>query len=624
MSPVGPPSEKCTRPRSTVALRAAHLTDGLVDPTIGRTLVEIGYDRDFVLVAPDGPALDLRLPLAPAWREVELDPASTSVSLPDGVCLDLGATAKALCADRSAARAHVASGRPVLVSLGGDLAVAGPAPAGGWVVHVTDDHRTEALQDDAGQNIIVRGRGPRDLRRHRPTLAARWPHPTPHRRSPHQRARSGRLAHGERGRRRVRRRQHRQHGVRHPGHRRPRVAPRPRSPGPPRRRARPGHDHRRLARADRRRRRRWVQVSADVSTEALWWLTRGTGLVSLVLLTLVLVLGIAQVQRWAPRRWPTFVVGALHRNASLLAVVFLGVHIASAVVDSYAPIPWAAAVFPFTSDYRPIWLGLGAIAFDLIVALIVTSLIRARLSYRTWKIVHWAAYACWPIAFVHGLGTGSDGTTWWVLAIDLMSLAAIVAAIAWRLITSGQVQVNRRVLAASGTALTVLVVVAWALTGPAQPGWARRAGTPDALLGSPDPTAGDAAGPAIPDTVATPAVPFTEPFSGSLSESTGGSEATVTVQGDLEGPTTGTVAVTLTGRSSPGGGLRLRTGTVTIDTSTDAASHQGTVTGLQGTRIDAAMVWNGLNVNVTVQIDGDGSPGPTTGTVSVTPSGPTR
>lgn len=167
-------------------------------------------------------------------------------------------------------------------------------------------------------------------------------------------------------------------------------------------------------------------------SQALWYLTRGTGLVSTILLTLVVALGIAQVGRWTMTGWPRFVVTGLHRNASLLAVVFLGVHIAAAVIDGYAPIDWIAAVVPFESPYRGLWLGLGALAFDLVIALVISSLVRRHLSYRVWSLVHWTAYACWPLAFVHGLGTGSDRATPWVLAVNGLCLAVIVAAVAWR------------------------------------------------------------------------------------------------------------------------------------------------------------------------------------------------
>lgn len=151
-----------------LALEAARMTDGDVDPTLGRALELAGYDRDWrLLPAPgdeqtqaqggDAPASVLKLRALSGWRSVSLDARTRTVRLPRGVRLDLGATAKALAADRAATAAHIASGYGVLVSLGGDIATAGPAPAGGWRIHVTDDHRSDATAP--GQTVSIRSGG---------------------------------------------------------------------------------------------------------------------------------------------------------------------------------------------------------------------------------------------------------------------------------------------------------------------------------------------------------------------------------------------------------------------------------------------------------------------------------
>jgi thiamine biosynthesis lipoprotein len=121
-----------------VALRAAELTGGDVDPTVGEAIAAVGYDRDFALVAPDGPPLNLAVRAVPGWRQVGLDAAARTVTMPAGVRLDLGATAKAWASDRAAGRIHHALGCGVLVGLGGDIAVAGQAPPGGWRIRVQD------------------------------------------------------------------------------------------------------------------------------------------------------------------------------------------------------------------------------------------------------------------------------------------------------------------------------------------------------------------------------------------------------------------------------------------------------------------------------------------------------
>jgi predicted ferric reductase len=169
------------------------------------------------------------------------------------------------------------------------------------------------------------------------------------------------------------------------------------------------------------------------TTPVLWYLARGSGVVSLVLLTATVVGGITTSARWATTHWPRFVVAGLHRNVSLLAVMFLGLHIATTVVDGYVPIRWRDVVVPFGSVYRPAWLGLGAVAFDLLIAVLVTSLLRSRLGHRLWRAVHWLAYACWPVAVAHGLGTGSDSRQPWMLLTDGLAIGAVVTAAWWRL-----------------------------------------------------------------------------------------------------------------------------------------------------------------------------------------------
>jgi thiamine biosynthesis lipoprotein len=143
----------------TAALRAARLTDGDVDPTVGQALIALGYDRDFAAVRSAGADRPGPVSVAsvPGWRTVRIDRERSTIRLASGVSLDLGATAKALAADRAAVRAHAASGCSVLVSLGGDIALAGSPPADGWRVRVTDDHRSGT--DAPGQWIALSSGG---------------------------------------------------------------------------------------------------------------------------------------------------------------------------------------------------------------------------------------------------------------------------------------------------------------------------------------------------------------------------------------------------------------------------------------------------------------------------------
>lgn len=174
-------------------------------------------------------------------------------------------------------------------------------------------------------------------------------------------------------------------------------------------------------------------VLGTTAPKALWYLTRGTGAVALLLLTVAVALGVVTSVRWASPRWPRFVIEWLHRNVSLLVLVFLAVHVASSVIDGFVPLRWIDAVVPFSAGYRPLWVGLGALALDVLMALVVTSLLRVRLGYRTWRVVHWTAYACWPLALVHSLGAGSDAWRGWMLVVDGLVVIAVAAAACWRL-----------------------------------------------------------------------------------------------------------------------------------------------------------------------------------------------
>ena len=152
-------------------------------------------------------------------------------------------------------------------------------------------------------------------------------------------------------------------------------------------------------------------AAVATATSPLWFATRATGLIALVLLTGTVVLGILTSVRFASPAWPRFITVSLHRNLSLLTITFTGLHVLTTITDPFASISVLSAVIPFTSGYRRIWLGFGAVAFDLLLAVLVTSLLRTRIGPRTWRAVHWAGYACWPVALVHGLGTGTSNTT---------------------------------------------------------------------------------------------------------------------------------------------------------------------------------------------------------------------
>ena len=179
-------------------------------------------------------------------------------------------------------------------------------------------------------------------------------------------------------------------------------------------------------------------MSFALNGPALWYATRATGLVTLLLLTASMLLGIITAGRFASEKWPRFLTVGLHRNMTLLVLVFLALHVGTTIVDTYTSIPATAAVLPFASAYKAPWLGLGAVAADLLVAVLVTSLLRSRLGLRAWRRLHWLAYACWPVALAHGLGTGTDRRTLWVVAGTLGCAAAVAVAATWRLATTSR------------------------------------------------------------------------------------------------------------------------------------------------------------------------------------------
>jgi predicted ferric reductase len=214
-----------------------------------------------------------------------------------------------------------------------------------------------------------------------------------------------------------------------------------------------------------------------------WYLTRSTGAVALLLLTFAIALGVIDVQRWSTPRWPRFVLDSLHRNVSLLAMAFLVLHILTSVLDSFAPISLTDAFIPFVGSYRPFWLGLGAVAFDLLLAVTITSLMRQRMGFATWRAIHWLTYASWPIALLHGFGTGSDvkGGVW-LLALSVGCLAVVVAAVLARVLSGWPQNLPLRGAALGGAGVFSLFLLLWLPGGPLGSEWARRSGTPSSLL----------------------------------------------------------------------------------------------------------------------------------------------
>lgn len=345
-------------------------------------------------------------------------------------------------------------------------------------------------------------------------------------------------------------------------------------------------------------------IAAAANAKTLWYVTRGTGVVAFLLLTASVVLGTLSSARWKSGRIPRFVVGGLHRNLTLLAVAFVLVHVVTTVVDGFAPIRLTDGLLPFLSPYRPLWLGLGTVAFDLVLALVVTSVVRVRLGYRSWRFVHWFAYAAWPLALLHSLGTGSDARFGWMAALGFAGCAAVAAAVLVR-IARGTGPPGRRTAALAATVVLPLWLLAWYFGGPAQPGWAKRSGTPTALLPRPGTASRSiaAVGP-----TSLPRQAFDATLTGRVAQTGPRSDGliTVTIDGHVRGAVRGVLRITLFGLPSGDSGVALTASDVAFGATGTTEPYVGKVVSLAGDHVSAQLsnASNGrLTLNIGLHLD---------------------
>jgi DMSO/TMAO reductase YedYZ heme-binding membrane subunit len=361
-------------------------------------------------------------------------------------------------------------------------------------------------------------------------------------------------------------------------------------------------------------------TAATLGPTAYWYLTRATGMVSLLLLTAILVLGVLGPMRVsAAPRWPRFAIDSLHRDLSLLAIAVIAVHVVTTVLDGFAPIGLLDAVVPFHSIYRPIWLGLGAFAFDLMLALVITSLVRRRLGYRAWRAVHWLAYASWPIAVLHGLGTGSDSAEGWALGITLACVLAVTWAILARLRRAESLDDGRRGAGIAAGVLMAIGMIVFTVIGPLRAGWAKRAGTPASLLTNHTVAVARAtrapAGTAVPVNVKL-RVPFTATLTGTVTQTTTAAGAILDIETRLSGAVTGQLRIRLGGQPTGGAGLSLTGSQVDLVAAGLRSAMQGKVATLEGTHVTARVTGAGQTpVDLTAQLQIDDRTGVVSGRV---------
>ena len=356
-------------------------------------------------------------------------------------------------------------------------------------------------------------------------------------------------------------------------------------------------------------------AAVATATSPLWFATRATGLTALVLLTVSLVFGILTSVRFARPAWPRFVTVSLHRNLSLLVLTFTGLHVLTTVTDPYASIGVVSAVLPFSSGYRRIWLGLGAVAFDLLLAVLVTSLLRVRLGQRTWRLVHWAGYLCWPVALIHGIGTGTDGAARWVLAVTAACALAVAAAGAWRLAVGWPAHAALRVGAAATAVVLAFGTLAWLRAGPMRPGWARRAGTPAALLAGNSVARG--AGRVRSGKSVFPALPFQIALTGTVTSQPGPGSGNRTVTIDTVSGTAARLRIVVSGPAVPGG-VEMTGSQVSLGPPAAPARYTGHLVSLNGTAMQAVVSGSGQRLALAIDLAQSGAA--VTGTLMAVPA----
>jgi hypothetical protein len=282
---------------------------------------------------------------------------------------------------------------------------------------------------------------------------------------------------------------------------------------------------------------------------------------------------------------PRFVVSGLHRNVTLMAVVFLAVHVATTIADGYAPIGLKDAFIPFLSAYRPFWLGLGAVSSDLLAAVVVTSLLRVRLGFRTWRTVHWLAYASWPLALLHSLGTGSDARFGWMAALGLACIGAVTFSVLLRT-GFGEGTVRIRVSAAIAALIAPVALIVWYQGGPAQRGWAARAGTPVAILHSH--TVAVSLRRPQPQATGLPGT-FSGALSGQMTQTGPDASGLVGVRIDtvVRGRVKAKIRLILKGNPTEGGGVLMTSSGVAFATAGTSAIYEGSITSLSGDQVIA-------------------------------------
>jgi DMSO/TMAO reductase YedYZ heme-binding membrane subunit len=265
-------------------------------------------------------------------------------------------------------------------------------------------------------------------------------------------------------------------------------------------------------------------------------------------------------------------------------------------------------------------MGLGTLAFDLLLAIAITSMVRRRLGYRTWRAIHWLAYASWPVAVLHGLGTGSDVKQWWMLALTAACIVAVLVAVWTRIAGASGQYAGLRAPATALAVVTPIGLAIFTLAGPLQQGWARRAGTPSSLLGHK--VASVAPRPVQRPAATNPLTgPFTATLAGTVAENGAPGGAIVDLALQVRGQVNGRMRVRLGGVPiGAGGGLSMTGSQVDLALAGQPAVLQGKIVSLRGEEFVARLSGGGTTVNVHAQLQIDTNSNTVTGTLSGAPA----
>ena len=338
-----------------------------------------------------------------------------------------------------------------------------------------------------------------------------------------------------------------------------------------------------------------------------WDTARAGGFLAYILLTLAVAAGLVLRNRWQSARWPRLVTNELHGYLSLLALVFIAVHVLAVLVDPFTRFGLAEVLVPFASHYRPAWMGLGIVALYLLLAVWLSSRLRARIGYRTWRSIHVLAYGVYGTATVHGIGTGSDTRTVWAPILYASSVILVGGLAARRLLVPPARNDRARPGLAAAGALAVAAMAVWAGVGPLAAHWGARAG------GVVDHRATAAAASSGARATQTPVsgdvtLPFRAKFNGHVAvqpvDQAG--RVTIRIDGALRGGTRDHLEIYLRGIQLEDGGVEMEQSRVRMGAET--ALYQGQIVELRGTQLVAALRSDKrqLRLGITLNLSGGG------------------